>query len=338
MNINPDVSILVPVYNVSRFIEKCAVSLFEQSLNNIEYIFLDDCSPDNSIEILETIIARYPKRANQTRIIRSDRNRGLAVARNTLIENATGSYILHVDSDDYIEQDCAETLFKKAEEEKADIVVSDIFREKKSGTTIQRISFSADKTEYINLILSSLSPSYNCGKLINARLYREHNIRCKAGINVLEDYHTMPRLAYYANKIVKVNKPLYHYIQYNENAYSKNCNEQFINNVCEAIEVIETFFSATEDAVKYERSIDTFKVMTKINNIKHANRQLQKIILNLFPNVSLDENQIKIRLSFIDKLLYLLIGKKEISLIYLITETMNILHAIKNKITIYFRH
>jgi glycosyltransferase involved in cell wall biosynthesis len=329
---SPDVSILVPVYNVARFIEKCSVSLFEQSLKNIEYIFLDDYSPDNSIDILRSVIARYPERAERISIIRQDRNRGLAAARNTLIGHATGQYILHVDSDDYLEKKCAEILLRKAEEEHADMVVSDIFRERTSGTLVQQVRFSPDKTEYINLVLSSQSPSYNCGKLIKTTLYREHAIRCKEGVNVLEDYHTLPRLAYYAKKIVKVDVPLYHYIQFNENAYTKNCNEKFMRNVCEAIGVVESFFSAVEDAEKYTQAISAFKIMTKINNVKHADRQLQKHIINLFPEIdSIGSNEV-IRLSPLDSLLYRLIRKRRAFLIYLLTNGLDRATAIKQRL------
>ncbi|MGC9151617.1 MAG: glycosyltransferase family 2 protein [Microbacter sp.] len=329
---NPDISILVPVYNVAKYMERCAVSLFEQTLEHIEYIFLDDCSPDNSMEILQNVISRYPQRASHVQIIRHDRNRGLAAARNTLVEHAAGRYILHVDSDDYVEKNCAELLFMKATTESADIVISDIFREKKSSTTIQRVRFSPDKTTYINLVLASLSPSYNCGKLINTDLYLKHQIRCKEGINVLEDYHTLPRLAYYANKIVKVDTPLYHYVQYNENAYTKHFNEQFISNVCEAIEIVESFFRSKEDGKKYEKGIEAFKIMTKINNIKNADSTLQKQIMNLFPNVTLKGNQEMLRLSFIDKLIFLLIQKRQSMLIDIITSGIKRAKKLKSKV------
>ena len=104
------VSILVPIYNVETYIHQCAVSLFEQTYNNIEYIFVDDASPDNSITILKDLIKRYPKREKDVRIITHEKNRGLAVARNTAISNATGDYIFIVDSDDYMEKQTIEWM------------------------------------------------------------------------------------------------------------------------------------------------------------------------------------------------------------------------------------
>ena len=94
------VSILIPVYNVEKYIERCARSIFEQTYQNLEIIFVDDCTPDNSIEILRRVLGDYPYRQPQTHIIRHDHNRGLGAARNTAMDAATGDYIYFIDSDD----------------------------------------------------------------------------------------------------------------------------------------------------------------------------------------------------------------------------------------------
>ena len=104
------ISILVPIYSVEQYIERCAKSLFEQTYTDIEYIFVNDCSPDRSIDILKETILKYPKRKNYVKIINHDVNRGLSAARNTAVENAIGDFILHVDSDDYLEMDAIEKL------------------------------------------------------------------------------------------------------------------------------------------------------------------------------------------------------------------------------------
>ena len=88
------VSILVPVYGVEKYIERCARSLFEQTYENLEYIFVDDCTPDKSIEILKRVIEDYPNRKNQVRIIHHEHNRGLAAARNTALDAATSEFYL----------------------------------------------------------------------------------------------------------------------------------------------------------------------------------------------------------------------------------------------------
>ena len=134
MNNNPLVSILVPVYNVEQYIERCARSLFEQTYDNLEYIFVDDCTPDKSIQILERVLAEYPQRREQTKIIHHDRNRGLAAARNTAVENCSGVFLTHVDSDDWIEFNAVELLVNKQQENDADIVSSNTFCQYSDGT------------------------------------------------------------------------------------------------------------------------------------------------------------------------------------------------------------
>ena len=115
------VSVLVPVYGVEKYIERCAVSLFEQTYENLEYIFVDDCSPDNSIEILENVLERYPHRKEQTTIIQLEENGGLGNARKVSFKKATGEYVTFVDSDDFVSERMIELLVSKAQETGADI-------------------------------------------------------------------------------------------------------------------------------------------------------------------------------------------------------------------------
>ena len=90
------VSVCIPVYGVEKYIERCARSLFEQTMTDgIEFIFVNDCTKDNSIEILEKVLEEYPHRKEQVKIIHHEKNRGLVAARNTGLEHATGDYIIH---------------------------------------------------------------------------------------------------------------------------------------------------------------------------------------------------------------------------------------------------
>ena len=119
------VSILVPIYNVERYIERCARSLFEQTYTNLEYVFVDDCSPDRSLALLQDVIKDYPQRKDAVRIVSHEKNRGLAATRNTALECATGVFISHVDSDDWIAPRMIECLVSKQQETDADIVSCD---------------------------------------------------------------------------------------------------------------------------------------------------------------------------------------------------------------------
>lgn len=121
----PLVSVIVPVYRAEKFIQQCARSLFEQTLEEMEFIFVNDCTPDSSMVILREIIKEYPNRARQVRIVEHDQNKGSATARNTGLDNARGSYIIYCDSDDWVEREMYEKMIKKAFDDKADIVGCD---------------------------------------------------------------------------------------------------------------------------------------------------------------------------------------------------------------------
>jgi len=136
----PLISIVIPVYGVEAYIEQCARSLFEQTYENIEYIFVNDASPDRSIDILRNVMSQYPKRESQVIIIDHKTNQGLAHARRDGILAAHGEYIGGCDSDDWLEKDMCETMLHMAVDGDYDIVLSDMS------------CYSIDSTDY-SLIL-----------------------------------------------------------------------------------------------------------------------------------------------------------------------------------------
>ena len=107
------VSVCSPVYGVEKYIERCARSLFDQTMkNDIEFIFVDDCTPDRSIEVLEAILSEYPERRSQVKIVRHSHNKGLTGARNTALKEASGEYIIHCDSDDWVDLEAYKTVLE----------------------------------------------------------------------------------------------------------------------------------------------------------------------------------------------------------------------------------
>ena len=121
----PKVSVVIPVYGVEKYIERCVRSLFEQTLDDIEYIFVNDCTEDRSIDILNAVINDYPARKDQVRIIHHEKNKGLPFARQSGWQVATGEYIANCDSDDWVALDFYEIMYNEAIEKNADMVVSD---------------------------------------------------------------------------------------------------------------------------------------------------------------------------------------------------------------------
>ena len=121
MNTQPLVTIGIPVYNVEPYIEKCLLSVLNQTYQNLEILVVDDLGKDNSMQIVEEIQQSHPN-GHLLRVVKHERNKGLGEARNTVIDNAKGKYLCFVDSDDYIELNTIELLLKEAEENDTDAV------------------------------------------------------------------------------------------------------------------------------------------------------------------------------------------------------------------------
>jgi len=259
---HPKISILIPVYNVSKFIEKCAISVFEQTFDNLEIVFVNDCTPDDSIEKLHKIITLYPNRKEQIKIITHVVNKGLSSTRNTLIANADGEYVFFVDSDDYIEKNTIEMLVNQAICENSDIVLCNIFREWERGKTVRNITYNPKPKEYLKMLLEGNSPAYTCAKLMRRDLF--NNIYFPDNLRFLEDFCTITRIVYATKKITKVEETLYHYIQYNTSALSKKWDEKKWDEIVRAFEIILLFLESKSDYTLFLKSIEIGKLRTRM--------------------------------------------------------------------------
>lgn len=278
-----DVSVLVPVYNVSDFIERCAISLFEQSFEDIEYIFVNDCTPDDSIEVLEGVLQRYPNRKERVKIIHHQHNKGLAGARNTAVSSATGDYVLHIDSDDYVEINMVELLYNKAIEDNADVVVCDFISEWETSKRVEKQVYSTSPREFINQMLSVEAFPSVWNKLFRRELYTQHNIAAIEGVNLGEDFVTTPRLVYFANKISKVEKTLYHYMQTNANSYTRNHSKKNIDNLICVLQELTHFFEGKQDYSSYQDALLQGKLRKKMDMLFFADEDYVPYLMSLFP-------------------------------------------------------
>lgn len=211
MNNLPLVSILVPVYNVEKYIERCARSLFEQTYEYLEYIFVDDGITDKSKAVLERIISEYPHRESHVRVFSFPKNKGLATARNFLVDHCQTEWLMHVDADDWVEKDLVEHLVKKQLETGADFVVSGHLIH--GNKNVESFSFNEfdNKADYLKLVLSDMRAHHIWGKLIRRSLYVKHSIRVDTDCVIAEDFRAFVRLAYYANRITSLRECGYHY-------------------------------------------------------------------------------------------------------------------------------
>lgn len=237
------VTIAVPVYGVERYIERCARSLFEQTWQEIEYLFVDDCSPDRSMEILRRVLEDYPERKEHVRIIRHERNRGLGAARNTAVENCRTEFIMHVDSDDDVERNAVELVLKKQAENDYDIVRFG-FRRIKRERTFELYCPDLPSTRLLSkLVLARRWPGCVWGAMYRTSLYKDNGIRVPEGVNNLEDYCVEPRLAYYAEKVGCVPDLLYNYYFAQEGSFTESFSEEKSRQALRALEVNQAFFS-----------------------------------------------------------------------------------------------
>lgn len=209
------VSVVVPVYNVELYIERCARSLFEQSLEDMEFIFVDDCSPDNSVKIIEQVLAQYPHRRSQTKIIRHVKNKGLTAARNSGLEIANGEYIAHCDSDDWVSSDMYKRLLLNAEKSEADIAYCDfiaVYPDKCIEYDCSKII--DNKADFIRYYMTHGWTSI-WNMISKKTLYTDHGLSSPTDFTYCEDFYLSVKLMYFASKVVKLNEYLYYYNRLN---------------------------------------------------------------------------------------------------------------------------
>ena len=225
------ISIIIPIYGVEHFIGRCAESLMCQTLREgVEFIFVDDATPDGSIQVLQEVLDRYPERQGQVRILHHDVNQGLPTARNTGLTIAQGKYIFHCDGDDYVERDMLEVLLGAAEQQRADYVWCDWYLTLAESERYMSQPAYATAEEALRAMLSG-GMKYNVwNKLVRRSLYTDNHIEFPAGYGMGEDM-TMMRLAACASKVAYVPRALYHYVKTNANAFSQTYSERHLRDL-----------------------------------------------------------------------------------------------------------
>lgn len=296
----PKVSIIIPVYGVEKYIERCARSLFEQTLDDIEYLFIDDCTPDKSVEILKHVLEEYPQRKNQVVIHRMEQNSGQAKVREWGMRNATGEYVIHCDSDDWVDIHMYEKMYKKSVSADYDIVVCDYYESDGTSQIINKEYIPDKVEETMSSILLKKTHSVLWNKLVKKSIYNNKIIYPIA--NNAEDYALLVQLAYHSKSFGYVNEPLYFYY-YNTSSLTKvMTNENLINRFNQSmsnIGIVETFLRQNQSLAKYSDELDCIKVIEKEILISSSfNKTLYKEWIDaykeIFPRILLN-NKITLR-------------------------------------------
>lgn len=266
-----DISIIVPIYNAEKYLNKCIDSLVNQTKKELEFILVNDGSTDSS----EDIIKSYKdKRIKYFK----NKNQGIGKTRNFGIDKATGKYLMFLDSDDYLDINACEKLYNKAIKEKSDLVVFDFYRveETLKEVTINNFKSSSLK-ENPNLLLDiNLGP---CNKLIKRELIDKSNTRFNEELKY-EDTPFVTEIIKNANKISKLNEYLHYYV----------------------------IHSNSETTVRDERVFDIIKIIDIIReqykNEKYIEDVINKLTVRTLTNYTIQQRvqkDIKVGMKFIDE-------------------------------------
>lgn len=269
-----DLTVIVPIYNVSAYIERCTHSLLAQSMSEgIEFLFINDCTPDDSMCKLKRVISLYPNRRDQVRIIEMPINSGQAAVRTIGIKEARGEYVIHCDSDDWVEREMYETLIKKALETDADIVSSASYVHRKDGVSIIKEPYTEVKGK---TILRNLwrKPSLSVtlwNKVVRRSIFIDNQIFPFEGINVGEDSGLMLRALYYANKVVCLDNIFYHYDLTRESSISHRKKDERWQDAKKVIALVDVFYRNKLDYKEFFLGLSFLKFQFKTDFVFDKN-------------------------------------------------------------------
>ena len=256
----PQVSVIIPVYNASEFIRRCCDSLFSQTLQSIEYIFVDDGSSDESICIINQVLDNYPSRRCQVVFVSYLDNRGVGVARNAGIKRATGEYIIHCDSDDWVESSLYEKLYLRAKETNADVVTCGFFLDVVEGTNISQ-TLPLVKTDPLAF---SISPQTGAlwTKLIRRKFLEDNHLEVPLDVNWGEDLCLSLEVLLLSQNSQSLDEILYHHV-INKDSLTFSVSIAQCLDLVKCGSIVEAFLRDHCLLVKYSSQLNWLKFQLK---------------------------------------------------------------------------
>ena len=213
MNNRYKISLIAPIYGVEPYIRQFAESALEQTYEDIQFVFVNDGTKDNSMAILDALIEERFEHLKERIVIVNKENGGLPSARKSGLEAAEGEYVLFADSDDWLELDAVERVMALAERTDADILYFDLVKEYgggKQSVKHERTYTAENRMRWIENMFNYRSFGYTVTKCFRRKLYTENRIVFpKLGMH--EDICLMAQIIFYAQSIAQLPEPLYHY-------------------------------------------------------------------------------------------------------------------------------
>ncbi len=269
---NIKISVIIPVYNVEKYIEQCLESVLNQTLKDIEIIVINDGSTDSSLKKIE-------KYKNDKKIIIIDKkNEGVSKTRNIGLQKANGKYVYFIDSDDYLESDVVlEKLYIKSEEENLDILNFDYYEVHKDEKKYIK-NLKAEKlikNEIIKSLLNGKEWGIIWNKLIKKDLFLKNKILFPENIFFREDLITVIKLIYFSKRMGKINEAFYNYIQHEKQTIKNFDKKRILMNDYNFILELKSFFESENQLKKYSDAIEKIQVDLYCNTFRLKNRKLE---------------------------------------------------------------
>lgn len=282
------VTYIIPIYNVSDYIVKSVRSLLEQSYSNIEYIFINDCSSDDSEIKLRRTIEEFPERCDNIKIITNKQNLGSATSRNIGLDMAQGEYVMFADSDDWISCDYVEFMVHKIESGGDDIVYCDYFESYDNNEKLINQNYGIDNIECIRLMLEGGLHGSTCNKIYRRSFLLKSKQRFVRGADLFEDVSWNIRLFACTTKISYIPKAFYHYVQYNSNSIIKSMasSEKKRDRAMQRIENVRVacdYLIALGFEEKLGKEMREWKLMAKNDLIDDKDDSSLQSWINTFP-------------------------------------------------------
>lgn len=257
----------------------------QQTLREVEFIFVDDASPDGSRSVLEGVLSRYPERNVQ--VLTHAENKGLPAARNTGLAVAKGEYVWHCDSDDWPEPEMLEEMYAAALRERADFVYCDFWMQFESGARYMSTPDYTDPEQMVKEGFLAGRMKYNVwNKLVRRDLYVKSGVRFPGGYGMGEDM-TIILLALHAPRVARVPKALYHYVKLNTQAFSNTFSERHLTdiqyNAGRILNELETW-----EADNKELYINFFKLNIKLPFLLSGDRAQYRLWKAWYPEANRD--------------------------------------------------
>lgn len=266
-------SVIIPAYNVEKYIERCINSVLNQYLKNIEIIVIDDGSKDKTSDICLKISEN-----NKNIIYKKVQNGGCSAARNLGISMAKGKYIAFLDSDDWVDSDMYINMIEEAEKNQADIVICGFKKldENENLLSTVKIPKRNNKNEYIDCTTEWFASP--CNKIYKRDLLEKNNIRFLLNIYTGEDMFFNFISFFYSKDIISLDEPYYNYFM-NQNSVSNN-----YKNRTDIYIVIRELISFYKRNGVYKENINKIRECFKYHGIMYPFDVLQKLSENKVEN------------------------------------------------------